>query len=106
MLVGDFRRAYEVTLEDSEAVNKATIAVENIAGPVLLVSGELDPVWPSTEMSNAVVDRLSRKGFRYPVRHIVVHGGDHIQPQRDYHDEVVAFLDQHFKPRCRRISSE
>ncbi|MEM9987115.1 MAG: acyl-CoA thioester hydrolase/BAAT C-terminal domain-containing protein, partial [Bacteroidota bacterium] len=39
-------------LSDSTAVNRAFIPVENINGPLLLLSGKDDQVWPSAMMSD------------------------------------------------------
>lgn len=100
LLVGDFRKAHELALEDKDAVAAATIMVENINGPVLLVSGENDHVWPSAEMSAAVIDRLEKKEFKYKHHHIMVPNGNHFQPQSDYHSQVVEFLDNNFRPTC------
>lgn len=43
------------------------IPVEAIAGPVMLVSGEADGLWPSTEMARRIEQRLKDRGFAYPV---------------------------------------
>jgi uncharacterized protein len=100
ILLGDFRRAHEIALEDLDAVENARIEVENIQGPILLISGEKDHVWPSKEMSDEVMNRLKNKNFAYPFQHIVVPNGDHFQPQNDYHPQAIAFLNTHFLPRC------
>lgn len=100
LLIGDYRKAHELALEDKEAVAAATIMVENINGPVLLISGENDHVWPSAEMSAEVMDRLKKKKFKHKYHHIMVPNGNHFQPQNDYHLQVVEFLDMNFKPTC------
>ena len=46
------------------------IAVEHIQGGVLLVSGKSDGVWDSTAMGDAIVARLKRHQFTFPVRHL------------------------------------
>jgi dienelactone hydrolase len=46
------------------------IAVERTQGPVLLVSGKSDGVWDSAGMGKAVVARLEKHHFAYPVRHL------------------------------------
>lgn len=100
LLMGDFRGASEISLMNTEAVEKAIIKVEDINGPVLLISGEKDQVWPSKEMSDEVINRLKVKGFTHPYKHIVVPDGDHFQPQSNYHPEVIEFLNKNFKPLC------
>lgn len=51
--------------QDPEFVMRATIAVEQTHGPVLMISGEDDHVWDSSEMADDVVDRLKRAHFAY-----------------------------------------
>jgi len=51
-------------MKDTAAVEKATIEVEKIGGPVLLVSGGRDRVWPSGELSEIALRRL--KAFHHP----------------------------------------
>lgn len=48
---------------------RATIPVENIDGPVLVVSGGADEAWPSTELAGRVVGRLERQDHEWPVEH-------------------------------------
>ena len=57
-------------LDDAWAVERAAIPVENINGPVLLISGQDDDVWPSTYMAEQVVQRLRRHDFPHPVTHL------------------------------------
>jgi len=58
-------------------VEKAAIHVENIRGPILLVSGQDDPIWPSGEMANAICARLKDKGFQYDYTHLVYKNAGH-----------------------------
>jgi len=48
----------------------ATIAVEQTHGPILMISGEDDGIWPSRPMTDAAVHRLQQAHFRYPVVHL------------------------------------
>jgi len=48
----------------------AVIEVEHTQGPVLLISGEEDRVWPSSSMADSVVARLKRLQFAYNVEHL------------------------------------
>ncbi len=45
---------YAASLEQTHAVEQAAIPVENIAGPVLLLSGGLDEIWPANQMAASV----------------------------------------------------
>ncbi|MCI0750658.1 MAG: hypothetical protein L0Y35_02365, partial [Flammeovirgaceae bacterium] len=71
----DLRKAFEIMLEDKEAVEKALIKVENIKGPILLVSATKDEMWPSTEMSDEIMARLQSKKFPHVFEHIAIDGG-------------------------------
>lgn len=47
----------------------AAIPVERIEGPVLLVSGGEDTLWPSTELSSRAIGRLERHDHPWPFEH-------------------------------------
>ena len=49
---------------------EAAIAVENTHGPILVIAGEDDDIWPSDPMTKAVTDRLQRDHFRYDVQRL------------------------------------
>lgn len=49
---------------------RAEIEVEQIKGPVLLISGDADRVWDSSSMAESVVARLRRSHFQYNVEHL------------------------------------
>ena len=55
----------------------AEIPVEAIAGPVMMISGEADTLWPSSEMARRVEARLHAHGFRYPVVNIAYPAAGH-----------------------------
>lgn len=61
-----FDRPWESSRNPAAAMH-AAIAVENTRGPMLLISGDDDGVWPSTDMANAIVSRLKSAHFPYPV---------------------------------------
>ena len=48
-----------------EVMTRAAIEVEKTQGPVLMISGQDDHVWPSAEMADDVVSRLKRSHFAY-----------------------------------------
>lgn len=46
----------------SALIDKAAIPVERIGGPILLISGARDAIWPSDPMAAQIVDRLAEHG--------------------------------------------
>lgn len=68
---------YAGALPTADAHPEAMIPVERINGPVLLISGRDDAMWPSTAMSDRVVARLQEKGFRHPVEHLAYSNAGH-----------------------------
>jgi dienelactone hydrolase len=70
-------RRYLINLDDPAAVRAAAIPVERMACPLLLISGEEDAMWPSTLMSEMVVERLSEHNYRYPFKHLRYAGAGH-----------------------------
>ncbi len=67
-------RRYLINLEDRDAVRAAGIAVERIQCPLLLISGEEDAMWPSSLMSEMVVERLEEHNHQYSVRASQIRG--------------------------------
>ena len=59
-------------------VGAATIQVERINGPILLLSGQADTLWPSSELSDMIVARLREKSFAYPVEHTAYENAGHL----------------------------
>jgi len=68
---------YFIPLKDAAYANRASIRVENINGPVLMISGVHDKVWPSTGLTEFAVERLKRLGFHYPVTHLAYADAGH-----------------------------
>jgi dienelactone hydrolase len=65
-----FRNLFRAGLRNRVAIASAAIPVEQIAGPILLVSSGDDHVWPAAEMSERIVKRLKHHGSRYKVDHL------------------------------------
>jgi dienelactone hydrolase len=57
-------------LQDRDAVQRVAIAVENIRGPVLLLSAGDDAAWPSSLFSRMAHQRLQQAGHPWPVQHL------------------------------------
>ncbi len=65
-------------LRDAQAVERATIPVENIRGPVLLASGTDDQMWPSSVLADIAMRRLKKHRFAFPYRHLKYQGAGHL----------------------------
>ncbi|HET7480921.1 MAG TPA: alpha/beta fold hydrolase [Rubrobacteraceae bacterium] len=72
------RPFYERALEDEASVAAASIAVEKIEAPVLLVSGADDRLWPSTRLSEMVMARLDAHGHPFSREHLRYEGAGHL----------------------------
>jgi len=71
------RASYERPLDDESAVAAASIAVEKINGPVLLISGTDDQVWPSTRLSDMAIARLKANNHAFAYEHLRYEGAGH-----------------------------
>lgn len=87
---------YSGALPTVDAHSDAMIPVERINGPVLLISGKNDAMWPSTAMSDMVVARLQEKGFGHAVEHLAYDNAGHavssppaLPSTSGYSDEAV-----------------
>jgi dienelactone hydrolase len=76
---------YALGLNALDQHKDAIIPVERINGPVMLVCGEADTLWPSCPMSRQVRDRLSASGFGHAVTLLSYPGAGHASfgPPRD-----------------------
>jgi dienelactone hydrolase len=66
-----------VNFGDESRVEAATIAVERIDGPVLLISGQRDLLWPSFALSQIAMDRLVARGHQYRHEHLAYRDAGH-----------------------------
>lgn len=64
-------------IEDESRAEPATIPVESINGPVLLLSGDDDALWPSAQFSQLIERRLRERGFDFAVESHVYEGAGH-----------------------------
>ena len=64
-----FRNLFRAGLCNREAIARAAIPVEQIGGPIMLVSGGDDHVWPATEMCEAILARLTDHRFPHTVEY-------------------------------------
>jgi len=66
---------------NQDAVRNATIRVESIRGPILLISGQDDGVWESSRMADEIVARLKDAHSQFKVEHLKYHHAGHLAGQ-------------------------
>lgn len=71
---------YRALMEQPEARANCTIPIENSDGPILLVSGVEDAMWPSAWGADMIVDRLRANAFEHPYRHLALRETGHLTP--------------------------
>jgi dienelactone hydrolase len=64
------RPLLERALRDADAVRAAEIPVDQAGGPILLVSGEADAMWPSAHLGELVERRATAGRSAHPVTHL------------------------------------
>lgn len=65
-------------LTKTQYVTKATIKVEKINGPILLLSGKDDKVWPSSLMADMIEQRIKESNFQHPFLNIKYEKAGHL----------------------------
>lgn len=71
-------RSYAAALQDEAAVEAAAIPVEQVAAPLLLLSGSDDQVWPSGPMAEALLARRHAAGVGADDEHEHHEGAGHL----------------------------
>ncbi|WP_166838652.1 alpha/beta hydrolase [Rheinheimera pleomorphica] len=92
LLQGNIRRSYEIAMQNQQAYQQALIPVQQMQADVLLISGTADELWPSSEMSDRIIQRLQQHHYPYRYQHLKIAGGGHGGLARQYQSEIVAFL--------------
>ena len=97
VLFGKLRKIHEQALLNNSQVAAALIPVEKIQAAILLMSGKRDQMWPSTEMSEQITNRLAMFGFAHPYKHIAfdANHSSYILKAESL-QEITAFLKNHF----------
>lgn len=72
-----YRELYEHGLNNANNLENTRIEVEQINGPILLLSGDEDYVWPASYMSEEIINRLENSEFNFKYTHINYKGAGH-----------------------------
>ncbi|MEJ1237970.1 acyl-CoA thioester hydrolase/BAAT C-terminal domain-containing protein [Chryseolinea sp. T2] len=73
----DYIKYIDPLLKGRNDEEEYVIKVERINGPILLISGAHDLVWPSAAMANRIEERLKQRGFQHEVNNIIFENGGH-----------------------------
>jgi len=96
MRTGNYLQGYTIALRNTKQVTLASIPVENNHGPVLLISGAKDEMWPSALMSERLMARLSEAKFPFPYEHLALETGHAVMADERCWPKIVGFLRQEF----------
>ena len=70
--------AYRSALGDVADVARSEIPVERTRGPILMVSGQDDNVWPSQQLADIAMRRLQRSKFEFSAEHLSYPHAGHV----------------------------
>ncbi|MEZ5072381.1 MAG: acyl-CoA thioester hydrolase/BAAT C-terminal domain-containing protein [Bacteroidales bacterium] len=105
----EYVEVYRLSLEQTDAVEQAAIAVEKINGPILLLAGQADTMWPSDQMCGMIASRLKEHNFPHGYQVCSYENAGHTlndgylmggteegnrQARIDSKKQVLAFLDR------------
>ena len=71
------RKGYEAALESPDEIERAAIALERTNGPILMITGEDDAMWPSSPYAELGMRRLRQHDFPHRYEHLCYAGAGH-----------------------------
>ena len=92
LMQGNIRQSYEIAMQNQQAYQQALIPVQLMQADVLLISGTADELWPSSEMSDRIIQRLQQHQYPHRYQHMKIAGAGHGGLARQYQSEIIAFL--------------
>ena len=103
-IIAEEKELHLITINKEKTVRKENIIpVENIKGPVLLLSGKNDVVWPSYDSSVYIEKRLKENNFQYPYKHIAFEYIGHVMTDEISWIYKLAFKDERrYKEECKK----
>jgi dienelactone hydrolase len=72
-----WRELFELALTQTDAVEKAAIKVEQINGPILILTGQEDKLWPSSQMGEMIIKRLKENNYPHWYKHVAYENAGH-----------------------------
>ena len=94
--IANYNSWWEVIYDDEE-IRPFAIPVEKMSAAVLLLSGKKDKVWPSTDMSKRIIQRLEDNQYDYPFHHISYDAGHNIRVES--WPDLLQFIKKHHPSR-------
>lgn len=104
LLQGNIRQGHEIALQNQQAYQQALIPVQQMQANVLFISGTADELWPSSEMSDRMMQRLQHHHYRYRYQHLKIAGGGHGGLARQYQPEIIEFLLHSLRQQTRPVA--
>lgn len=92
LMQGNIRQSYEIAMQNQQAYQQALIPVQQMQADVLLISGTADELWPSSEMSDRIIQRLQQHQYPHRYQHMKIAGAGHGGLARQYQSEIIVFL--------------
>ena len=68
---------FNSVIQNRDALRDTEIPVEKINGPVLLISGQDDKLWPSALLSDIAIQRLNANNFTHQIKHLTYTNAGH-----------------------------
>jgi esterase/lipase len=97
LLLLRLREMHEEALQNTASARNSAIEVENIQGSIFLISGKRDQIWPATDMSEVIMERLKSNDFKFYYEHISYDTGHFgIIMNKECWRKIFSFLEDHF----------
>lgn len=99
---------FELSMQQESALGPATIPVERINGPILLISATEDEIWPSKKLADNVVERLAQHRFVYTVTHLSYETGHGFSRKLapEVNGKIVSFFKEQLRDNALSDQSE
>lgn len=82
------KQVYRQTI--AKAPSESGIEVKDITSKLLLITSESDPIWPATEMANAMVEQRVEAGLK--TTHWLLSGGHMPHTQEGVWDRIINYI--------------